>query len=98
MTAGGVSAPGGNPVTADPGLSPRFPPVRMVGPVFVTVDPASTRKLAAEFKGTAWWHATLEVVKVQTSSLASPLPERSLAPVVMVAVYNVFSESGALGV
>jgi hypothetical protein len=36
-----VTAPGGNPVTAVPGLTPRFPKMT-VGPVFVTVEPANT--------------------------------------------------------
>src|ERR1700712_4213305 len=38
--------PGGNPVTAVPGLRPRLPS-RTVGPVLVTVEPASTAKFAA---------------------------------------------------
>ena len=41
-----VTAPGGNPVTAVPGYKPRFPPMTL-GPVFVTVLPARTPKLAA---------------------------------------------------
>src|SRR5665213_2462827 len=98
MTAGEVSVPGGNPVTAEPGLNPRSPPVRVVGPVLVTVDPARTRKLAAEFSGTGCWHATVEVVKVQTLLLASPIPDRSCAPVVIVAVYVEFKARGADGV
>jgi hypothetical protein len=38
--------PGGNPVIAVPGLTPRSP-LTMLGPVLVTVDPASTAKLPA---------------------------------------------------
>jgi hypothetical protein len=38
--------PGGNPVTAVPGLTPRSPPMK-VAPVFVTVVPARTPKLLA---------------------------------------------------
>ncbi len=38
--------PGGKPVTALPGLTPRSP-VTMVGPMLVTVEPAKTAKLAA---------------------------------------------------
>lgn len=38
--------PGGKPVTALPGLTPRSP-VTMVGPVLFTVEPARTAKLAA---------------------------------------------------
>ena len=41
-----LSVPGGNPVTAVPGLTPRSP-LMTVGPVLVTVEPASTAKLAA---------------------------------------------------
>ena len=43
--------PGGNPATALPGLSPAFP-FTTVGPVFVTVEPASTVKLLAELRFT----------------------------------------------
>ena len=43
--------PGGNPTTAEPGLTPRSP-VTMVGPPFVTVEPASTANLAADPRGT----------------------------------------------
>jgi hypothetical protein len=41
-----VTMPGGNPVTAVPGLTPRFPWMRL-GPVLVTVCPARTAKLPA---------------------------------------------------
>lgn len=37
--------PGGNPVTAKPGLTPRSPMIT-VGPVLVTVDDPSTAKLS----------------------------------------------------
>ena len=40
--AGGVKLAGVIPVTAVPGLTPRFPPLIKVGPVLVTVDPART--------------------------------------------------------
>src|SRR5271156_5719206 len=46
-----VTFPGGKPVTAEPGLTPRLP-LTTVAPVFVTVVPASTRKLAALPRGT----------------------------------------------
>jgi hypothetical protein len=36
-----ITVPGGNPVTAVPGLTPRFP-LMTLGPVLVTVDPART--------------------------------------------------------
>src|SRR4051812_2059744 len=39
-------APGGKPVTALPGETPRSP-VMVVAPVFVTVEPPSTAKLCA---------------------------------------------------
>ena len=42
--------PGGNPVTAIPGLSPRSP-VITVRPVLVTVAPDRAAKLAAEPRG-----------------------------------------------
>lgn len=41
-----VRVPGGNPVIADPGLTPTSP-ITWVAPVFVTVLPESTPKLAA---------------------------------------------------
>ncbi len=43
---GGVMTPGGKPVIALPGLTPTFRPLILDGPVLVTVDPASTPKLA----------------------------------------------------
>lgn len=66
ITAGATSVPGGNPVTALPGLSPTFPPVIMVGPVLVTVEPARITKFAADPKGTAVWQALVAVVKLHT--------------------------------
>jgi hypothetical protein len=41
-----MTLPGGNPVIAVPGLTPRSP-VRTVAPVFVTVDPPRTANDAA---------------------------------------------------
>src|ERR1041385_5640373 len=41
-----LTIPGGNPVTAVPGLNPRSPPT-VVPPVLVTVEAARTAKLAA---------------------------------------------------
>src|SRR5579863_7059380 len=98
ITAGAVSVPGGNPVTALPGLNPRSPPRTMVGPVLVTVEPARISKLAADPNGIGTWHATLAVVKLQTKLLASALPARSCAPVVMVAVKVVFNARLLVGV
>jgi hypothetical protein len=43
---GPFTVPGGNPVTAEPGLTPRSP-FTTEGPVLVTVEPASTAKLLA---------------------------------------------------
>jgi hypothetical protein len=42
-----LTMPGGNPVTAVPGLTPRFPLIRVGVTVLVTVDPARTAKLPA---------------------------------------------------
>src|ERR1019366_340238 len=41
-----VTVPGGNPVTDEPGSSPRLPVITL-GPVLVTVEPARTVKLRA---------------------------------------------------
>src|SRR5437660_1604639 len=41
-----VTSPGGKPVTARPGLTPRLP-TTVVEPVLVTVEPARTAKLSA---------------------------------------------------
>src|SRR6185436_2222122 len=41
-----MTIPGGKPVTALPGLTPRSP-ATMLGPVLVTVEPPRTPKLAA---------------------------------------------------
>src|ERR1700691_2222969 len=54
--------PGGNPVTAVPGLTPRSP-LMLLGPVLVTVVPARTAKLPAvpsptgAVAATAGWEA-----------------------------------------
>lgn len=45
-----LTIPGGNPVTAVPGLTPRLP-LTVVGPVFVTALPPSTPKLPAVPRG-----------------------------------------------
>src|SRR5450755_4756975 len=47
-----MTIPGGNPVTAAPGLTPRSP-LTTVAPTFVTVAAASTANVAADPKGTA---------------------------------------------
>jgi len=40
-TAPPTTSPGGKPVIARPGLTPRSPPM-VLGPVFVTVEPLTT--------------------------------------------------------
>src|SRR5712664_1484962 len=47
-----VTVPGGKPVTAVPGLTPKSP-VMIVGPVLVTVEAPRTAKLCAEPSGGA---------------------------------------------
>src|ERR1700693_5671748 len=96
-----MSVPGGNPVTEVPGLSPRSPPVIVVRPVLVTVLPARTLKFPAVSSGTAGGpaHVAAAVVNIQLKSAASGLPNVSVAPVVIVAVYTVFtSRPGDAGV
>src|SRR5207249_9402019 len=46
-----LTIPGGNPVTAVPGLSPRSP-LTMVAPVLVTVEAARTANVVAAPRGT----------------------------------------------
>ena len=83
------TVPGGKPVTALPGLTPRSP-LRIVGPTLVTVAPASTAKLAAESRFTVGWPVeSAPVVNVQglgATPPASAFPAISFAPVVTVAV------------
>src|ERR1700728_1200743 len=71
-----VTMPGGNPVTAVPGLTPRSPWMRL-RPVLVTVDPASTPKLLAVPKPTGataapadGLAASIAAAAVSTSSTA----------------------------
>src|ERR1700733_9101271 len=45
--------PGGNPVIEVPGDTPT-PPMIMLGPVFVTVEPPRTAKFAADPSGRFW--------------------------------------------
>ena len=97
ITAGGVSSPGGNPVTEVPGLSTRSPPVIVVPGVgvLVTVEPARTLKFPAVSNATGGGpeHAAAAVVNIQLKSAASVLPNVSAAPVVIVAVYVVLTAS-----
>src|SRR2546429_684261 len=81
-----LTVPGGNPVTAVPGLSPRSP-LTVVAPVLVTVEPARTANVLAAPRATGACPAGEAAgVKLQLKSVASALPARSLAPVVTVAV------------
>src|ERR1044071_1387524 len=91
--------PGGNPVTAVPGLSPRFP-LTVVAPVLVTVDAPKTANVPADPRATGAWPPTVlpAVVKLQLKSLASAVPARSLAPLVTVAVYVVSGARPPAGV
>src|SRR2546426_20810 len=83
-----LTIPGGNPVTAVPGLSPRSP-LTVVAPVLVIVEAASTANVLAAPRATGACPlsvAAVAVLKLQTKFAASALPARSLAPVVTVAV------------
>src|SRR5207248_10714265 len=77
-----TSVPGGNPVTAVPGLTPRSP-VTEVGPVLVTVEPPSTTNLSAAPSATGPCPQA-DVVKLQTYLAAIGVPATSLAPVPIV--------------
>src|ERR1041384_2713045 len=69
-----LTVPGGNPVTAVPGLSPRSP-LTMVGPVLVTVEAARTANVVADPRATgACPAAVAAVVKLQTRLAVSALP------------------------
>src|SRR5258708_39441669 len=54
------TVPGGKPVTAVPGLTPRSP-VTWEAPVLVTVDPARTAKLADDPRDTGAWAAAVSL-------------------------------------
>src|SRR5512143_1640185 len=93
-----LTNPGGNPVTAVPGLSPRSP-LTVVAPVLVTVEPARTENVVADPRTTGAWPAVVAaVVKLQARLLASALPAKSLAPVVIVASYTVLAARLLAGV
>jgi hypothetical protein len=71
----------------------------MLAPVLVTVEPPRTTNVAAEPSTTGACPAALPaVVKLQTKFAASALPARSLAAVVIVAVYTVSGARLAPGV
>jgi hypothetical protein len=73
-------------VIAVPGLTPRFP-VMTEGPVFVTVEPASTAKLPAVPSGTAVAalalpaNATMSIVVSNATTPAKAAPRRLRFPV-----------------
>src|SRR5580692_1938341 len=95
-----VRVPGGNPVTEAAGQIP-MSPVTLVGPMLVTAGVAARMpKLQAAPKGMGLPGGVQvrEVVKDHTKLAASPVPEALVAPVVMVAVYNVVGERAPEGV
>jgi len=65
-----LTVPGGNPVIAVPGLTPRSPLI-VLGPVLVTVDPASTAKLAAVPRPTGAWAARAPGAPATTTANAT---------------------------
>src|SRR4029077_12129914 len=71
-----LTVPGGNPVTAVPGLNPRSP-LTVVAPVLVTVEAARNTNVEADPRATgAWPAAEAAVVKLQIKLAASALPAR----------------------
>src|SRR5207253_11114904 len=93
-----LTIPGGNPVTAVPGLSPRSP-LTVVAPVLVTVEPARTANVLAAPRATGACPAGVAaVVKLQTKFAASALPAKSLAPRVIVAVWTALGARVLTGV
>src|SRR5437660_12932642 len=64
-----LTVPGGNPVTAVPGLSPRSP-LTLVAPVLVTVEPARTANVLAAPRATGAWPAA--VAAVVSAGIANP--------------------------
>ena len=66
------TVPGGNPVTAVPGLTPRSP-LMLLGPVLVTVVPARTAKLAAvpRSTGAVWARAGWEAMNMAMAPAAA---------------------------
>src|ERR1051325_8065766 len=69
-----LTVPGGNPVTAVPGLNPRSP-FTVEAPVLVTVEAARPASVLAHPRTIgAWLAGEAAVVKLQTKSAASALP------------------------
>src|SRR5438093_744455 len=64
-----LTVPGGNPVTAVPGLSPRSP-LTLVAPVLVTVEPARTANVLAAPRATGAGPAA--EVEVASAGVADP--------------------------
>jgi len=64
----------------------------------VTVEPAKIPKPQALPNAMAPWQGAAAVVNIQVKSAARPFPNVSFAPVVIVAVYAVFSARGLEGV
>src|SRR3954465_12057355 len=62
-----TTMPGGKPVTAVPGLTPRSP-VMTLGPVLVTVEPPSTAKLCAVPRDGAGGAAPRDAVRLTSAS------------------------------
>src|SRR2546428_13264797 len=82
---------------AVPAPSPRAA-LTGVALVLVTVEPARTANVVAAPRATGACPAGVAaVVKLQTKLLASALPARSLAPVVIVAVYTVMGARMLVG-
>src|ERR1039458_5628262 len=97
-----VSVPGGNPVIVVPGHAPTSP-VTLVGAatveVLVTVEPAKIPKPQPGVPNAMGdGQAVIAVVNIHTRACASPLPNWSCAPVVIVAVYWVSSARRFMGV
>jgi hypothetical protein len=93
-----VNVPGGNPVIELSGEMSRSP-VTVLSPVLVIAWPARIPALqpgAPNAMGDG--QAVIAVVNIHTKSCASPLPNWSCAPVVIVAVYGVSSARGFRGV
>src|SRR5688572_28861010 len=64
-----LTVPGGNPVTAVPGLSPRSP-LTLVAPVLVTVEPARTANVLAAPRATGACPAA--AAAVVSAGIANP--------------------------
>jgi hypothetical protein len=75
-----TTCPGGKPVTALPGLTPKSPEMSD-GPVLVTVVPANTAKLLAVPNPTGGWAANAGDVPAnpQTTTMAAVVPTASTA-------------------